>query len=137
MAVTRHGSLGGDGRAMSFRGAVNVGGNAVPPKLPESLDFDFWEARIFLPEDRFGGGEDVNEAVEGGCRHFEFQMLYIRGQKLELSSPIRQASMGLRGRQLASVIRYHKVSPSLTYAVDAGKKSTSTRSIEISGGKAK
>ena len=27
----------------------------VPPKLPESLDFDFWEARIFLPEDRFGG----------------------------------------------------------------------------------
>ena len=125
MAVTRQrwggGSLGGDGRAMSFRGAVNVGANAVPLKLPESLDFDVWEACIFLPEDFFRGGDDANEVVKGGCRHFEFQMLYIRGQKLELSSPIRQASMGLRGRQLASVIRYHKVSPSLTYAVDAGK----------------
>jgi hypothetical protein len=119
---------------MSFRGA---GAKAVPPKLPESLDFDFWEALIFLPEDRFGAGEDVNEVVEGGCRHFEFQMLYIRGQKLELSSLIRQASMGLRGRQLVSVIRHHKMSPSLTYAVDAGRESTSTRSIEISSGKPK
>jgi hypothetical protein len=60
---------------MSFRGAIDVGGKAVPPKLPESLDFDFWEALIFFPEGRFGGGEGVNEVVEGGCRHFEFQML--------------------------------------------------------------
>jgi hypothetical protein len=107
---------------MSFRGAINAGGRAVPPKLPESLDFDFWEALIFLPEDGFGAGEDVIEVVEGGCRHFEFQMLYICGQKLELSSPIRQVSMGLGGRQLASVVRHHKMSPSLTYAVDAGRK---------------
>jgi hypothetical protein len=74
MAVTRQhsgdGSLGGDGQAMSFRSAVNVGANAVPLKLPESLDFGVWEVCIFLPEDRFGGGEDVNEVVEGGCRHF-------------------------------------------------------------------
>jgi hypothetical protein len=66
---------------MSFRGAVDAVAKAVPSKLPESLDFDFWEVRIFVPEDRFGGGEDANEVVEGGCRHFEFQMLYIRGQK--------------------------------------------------------
>jgi hypothetical protein len=141
MTVTRQrsggGSLGGDDRAMSFRGAVDSGGKAVPLKLPEPLDFDFWEALIFFPEDRFRGGEDVNEVVEGGCRHFEFQMLYIHGQKLELSSPICQESMGLRGRQLASVIRHHKVSPSLTYAINAGRKSTSTRSIEISSGKPK
>ena len=95
MAVTRQrsgaGSLGGGNRAMSFRGAIDAGGKAVPPKLPESLDFDFWEFRIFMPEDRFGGGEDVNEVVEGGCCHVEFQMLYIRGQKLELSSPIRSS----------------------------------------------
>ena len=95
MTVT--GSLRGDDRAMSFRGTIDAGGKAVPPKLPESLDFDFWEALIFLPEGHFGGGEDVNEVVEGCCRHIEFQMLYIRGQKLELSSPIRQASMRLRG----------------------------------------
>jgi hypothetical protein len=86
---------------MSFRDAVDAGGKAVPPKLPESLDFGFWEALIFLPEDRFGGGEDVNEVVEGGYRHFEFQMLYIRGQKLKLSSLIRQASIGLRGRVIS------------------------------------
>jgi hypothetical protein len=92
---------------MFFRGAIDAGGKAVPPKLPESLDFDFWEALVFLPEERFGGSEDVNEVVEGGCRHFEFQMLYIRGQKLELSSPIRRASMRLERGQLASVIRYH------------------------------
>jgi hypothetical protein len=60
---------------MSFRGAIAAGSKAVPPKLPEPLDFDFWEALIFFPEGRFGGGEDVNEVVEGGCRHFEFQML--------------------------------------------------------------
>jgi hypothetical protein len=101
MAVTRQrsgdGSLrGGDG-AMSFRGAVDAGGKAVPPKLPESLDFDFWKALVFLPEDRFVGGDNVNEVVEGGFRHIEFQMSYIRGQKLELSSLIRQASMRLRG----------------------------------------
>jgi hypothetical protein len=77
---------------MSFRGAIDAGGKAVPPKLPELLDFDFWEVLIFLPEERFGGGEDFDEIVEGGCRHFEFQMLYIRGQKPELSSPIRQTS---------------------------------------------
>jgi hypothetical protein len=47
-----------------------------------------------LQEERFRGVEDVNEGVEGGLRHFEFQMLYIRGQKPELSSPIRQASIG-------------------------------------------
>jgi hypothetical protein len=94
VTVTRQrsgdGSLGGDDRAMSFRGAIDAGGKAVPPKLPELLDFDFWEVLIFLPEDRFGGGEDVDEGVEGGFRHCEFQMLYIRGQKPELSSPIRQ-----------------------------------------------
>jgi hypothetical protein len=122
---------------MSFRGAVDAGGKAVPPKLPEPLDFDFWEVLIFLPEYRFGGGEDVDEVVEGGFRHFEFQMLHTRGRRLEPSSPICQASMGLRGRQLASVIRHYKVSPSLTYAVNAGRKSTSTRSIEISSGKPK
>src|SRR5437763_1874693 len=114
MAVTRQrsgdGSLGGEDRAMSFRGAFDAGAKAVPPKLPESLDFAIWEVRIFLPEDLFGGGEDFNEVVEGSRRHFEYQMLYIRGQKLELSSPIRQASTRLRGRQLASAIRPHKVS---------------------------
>jgi len=73
---------------MSFRGAINAGGKAVPPKLPESLDFDIWEACIFLPEDRLRGGSNANEVVEGGYLHFEFQMLYIRGQKLKLSSPI-------------------------------------------------
>ena len=83
---------------MFFRGTVNAGAKVVPLKLPESFDFDVWEACIFLPEDRFRGGEDANEVVDGDCRHFEFQMLYIRGQKLELSSPIRQANMGLRGR---------------------------------------
>ena len=133
MAVTRQrsgdGSLGGDHRATSFRGAVEVDAKALPPKFPESMDLDFWEVRIFLEEDRFGGVKDGNEmveVVEVSFRHFEFQMLYIRGQKLELSSPIRQVSMGLRRRQLASVIQYHKASPSLTYAVDAGKESTST-----------
>jgi hypothetical protein len=55
MAIIRQRS--GDGRAMSFRSAVNVGANAVP----ESLDFNVWEVCIFLPEDRFVGGEDVNE----------------------------------------------------------------------------
>ena len=77
---------------MSF---VEAGDKAVPPKLPESLDFDFWKALVFLPEDRFEGGENANEVAEGGFRHIEFQML-IRSQKLELSSPIRQASMRLR-----------------------------------------
>jgi hypothetical protein len=95
VTVTRQrsggGSLGGNDRALFFRGAIDAGGKAVPPKLPESLDFDFWEVLIFLPEDRFGGGEDVDEVIEGGFRHFEFQMLYTRGQKLELSSPIRQS----------------------------------------------
>ena len=82
---------------MSFRGAFDAGAKAVPPKLPESLDFAIWEVRIFLPEDLFGGGEDFNEVVEGSRRHFEYQMLYIRGQKLELSSPIRQVSTVLSG----------------------------------------
>ena len=119
---------------MFFRGAIDAGGKAVPPKLPESLDFGFWEALVFLPEERFGGSEDVNEVVEGGCRHFEFQMLYIRGQKLELSSPIRRASMRLReGAISISDTVSHRVSPSLTYAFDAGeKKSISTISIKIS-----
>jgi hypothetical protein len=64
---------------MSFWDAVDAGGKAVPPKLPESLDFDFWKALVFLPEDRFGGGENGNEVVEGGFRHTKFQMSYIRG----------------------------------------------------------
>jgi hypothetical protein len=99
MAVTRqrsgHGSLEGGDQAMSLRDAR---GKEVPRKLPESLDFDFWEALIFLPEDRLGGGGNVSEVVEEACRHLEFQMLYIRGQELELSSPIRQASTGFGGR---------------------------------------
>ena len=66
------------------------------------MDFDFWEALIFLPEDRFRAGEDVNEVVEGGCRHFEFQMLYIRGQKLELSSQICQSEYEV-GRAAISI----------------------------------
>jgi hypothetical protein len=82
---------------MPFRGAVDAGGKAVPPKLPGSLDFDFWKALVFLPEDRVRGGENVNEVVKGGFRHIEFQMSYIRGQKLELFGLIRQASIRLRG----------------------------------------
>ena len=90
---------------------------AFPPKFPESFDLDFWEVRIFLEEDRFGGVKDGNEVVEVvdvSFRHFKFQMLYIRGQKLELSSPIRQVSMGLRRRQLASVIQHHRLSLTLS-----------------------
>jgi hypothetical protein len=139
MVVTRQrsgdGLLGRDDQTLSFRDVIDAGGKAVPPKLPEPLDFDFWEDLIFLPEDRFGGGEDVDEVVEGAFRHFEFQMLYTRGQKLELSSPICQAS-GAEGAA-SPVIRHHKVSPSLTYAINAGRKSTSTKSIEISSGKPK
>ena len=95
MAVTRQrsgdGSLGGDHRATFFRGAVEADAKGSPLKFPESLDLGFWEVRIFLEEDRFGGVEDGKEVVEVSFRHFEFQMLYIRGQKLELSSPIRQS----------------------------------------------
>jgi hypothetical protein len=87
------GSLGEDMGAKFFR--VDV--KAAPPKLPGSLDFNFWKALVFLPEGRFVGGDNVNEVGEGGFRHIEFQMSYIRGQKLELSSLIRQASMRLRG----------------------------------------
>ena len=68
---------------MSFRGAVNVGGNVVPLKLPESLDFDFWEARIFFPEDHFIGGEDVSEVIEGSCRHFEARSLSSPAQSVK------------------------------------------------------
>ena len=118
MAVTRQrsgdGSLGGDHRATSFRGAVEADAKGFPPKFPESLDLGFWEVRIFLEEDRFGGvedGKEVVEVVEVSIRHFEFQMLYIRGQKLELSSPIRQAS---NGAERAAISISDTVSQSVT-----------------------
>lgn len=38
--------------------------------MPESLDLGFSEVFVFLPKDRFGAGEDVQEAVEVGFRHF-------------------------------------------------------------------
>ena len=36
---------------MFFGGAVDSGGKAVPSKFPQPLDFDFGEARIFVPEE--------------------------------------------------------------------------------------
>ena len=61
---------------MFSRSAVDVGGEAVPPKLPESLDFNFWEVRIFLPENRFGGGENVHKGVERIFGHIKFPILF-------------------------------------------------------------
>jgi hypothetical protein len=137
MAITRQrsgdGSLRGDDRAISFRGTVDAGGKAVPPKLPESLDFDFWQAPIFLPEDRFGGSEDVNEVVEGSCRHIEFQILYIRGQKLELSRPICQGEYKAERGAIYGITECHRLSLTLSIL----EMSTSTRLIEISSGKLK
>ena len=46
-------SLGRNRGAMFFLSGVNAGEDAVPPKLPESLNFDFGEASIYFPENRF------------------------------------------------------------------------------------
>jgi hypothetical protein len=82
MATNRHrsgdGLLSRNGGAMFFRSAFNAGRKAVPPKLPESLDLDFVEVCVFLLKDRFGGGEDADEGIEGCCGHFDFQTLFPR-----------------------------------------------------------
>jgi hypothetical protein len=82
MATNRHrsgdGSLGRNGGAMFLGSAVDAGGKAVPPQLPEVLDLDFWEVCVFLPEEYFGGGKNVHKGVEAVFGHFEFQMLFPR-----------------------------------------------------------
>jgi hypothetical protein len=58
---------------VSFRGTIDAGGKAGPPKLPEPFGFGFRKVGIFLHEDLFGGAEDFDEVVEGGRRHIAFQ----------------------------------------------------------------
>ena len=86
---SRDGPLASIGRGMLFGSAVDPGGEAVPPKFPKTLDFDLAQVCVFVPEEYLGGGENALEFVERGLRHFEFQTVVSRCQKLGLSSPIR------------------------------------------------
>jgi hypothetical protein len=94
MAITRQrsgdGSLGWNGGVMFLGCAVDTGGKAVPPKLPESLDLDFGEVCVFLPKEHSGGGEDVHEVVKVGCGHIEFQMFVSTARSL--GSPVQSVN---------------------------------------------